>query len=298
MRHFESSAHHALPLDDRLFQEPLYVTHAGWERVSPNQSYPRPGHASCYGFTWEEGRVMGEFCLWLMMSGQGEVETDLGRQPIRAGQACLYRPGEWHRHRPIPNMGWFILWINFNGNLPHQWMENRSFRLEKNRVQVADRRLFEAQFRRLVAAVDELGAHNSLQFSWQTIGLLSHFLRDSGAGDRSPTAASGDSLADKVMDYIWSQSHNPIGVPDLVRFTGINRRTLERRFKAATGASLLGEIQRCRISRAALLLRETKEPIKYVMGRAGFTSYQALRLAFQNQFGLSPENYRLREQHA
>jgi transcriptional regulator GlxA family with amidase domain len=100
-------------------------------------------------------------------------------------------------------------------------------------------------------------------------------------------------VVDAAVDFIWSQSHNQIGVPDIVRHTGVNRRTLERRFKAATGASLLNEIQRCRISRAALLLRETEAPIKYVIGRAGFSSYQHLRQAFQRHFRLSPESYRL-----
>ena len=72
MRQPDCSAH-ALPLNDRLFQEPFYVTHAGWERVGPHQSYPRPGHPSYYAFKWEEGRVLGEFCLALITSGRGEL---------------------------------------------------------------------------------------------------------------------------------------------------------------------------------------------------------------------------------
>ncbi len=95
-----------------------------------------------------------------------------------------------------------------------------------------------------------------------------------------------------VTGAVWSQSHNRIDVSDVARQTGINRRTLERRFKAVTATTLLNEIQRCRISRAALLLRETNVPIKYVIGRAGFANYQRLREAFRKQFGLSPENYR------
>jgi len=74
MRHSDCSAH-ALPLNDHLFQEPFYVTHAGWEQVLPHQSYPRPGHPSYYSFKWDEGRVLGEFCLSLITSGQGELQT-------------------------------------------------------------------------------------------------------------------------------------------------------------------------------------------------------------------------------
>ena len=99
------------------------------------------------------------------------------------------------------------------------------------------------------------------------------------------------------MDYIWSHSHNQIGVPDIARHTGTNRRTLERKFKAATGTTLLNEIQRCRASRAALLLRETEAPLKYVIGRAGFAGYQQQRQTFRKYFGLSPEGYRAKQRH-
>jgi AraC-like DNA-binding protein len=293
MRQAECCAH-ALPLNDRLFIEPFYVTHTGRERVNPHQSYPRPGHPSYYAFKWEEGRVLGEFCLSLITSGQGELQTKLGRQTLRAGDAFLYQPGEWHRHRPLKSIGWSNVWINFNGNLAHRWLHDGYFRLNKNLIQVVNHRLFEDQFRHLVESVEAASSRNSLQFSWQAIGLLSHFLMDVTAGDQPKAALSGDSLVDAAMDYIWSQSHNQIGVPDVAAHLCINRRTLERRFKAIAGATLLNEIQRCRISRAALLLRETDVPIKYVIGRAGFSSYQCLRQAFQKHFQLAPENYRIR----
>ena len=292
MRHPECCAH-ALPLNDRLFQEPFYVTHAGWERVAPYQSYPRPGHPSYYAFRWEEGRVLGEFCLALITGGRGELQTRQGRQALRAGDAFLYQPGEWHRHRPVRSIGWSSVWINFNGNLPHRWLRDGNFRLNRNLVQFTDRRLFEKQFRHLVESVDAAATRNSLQFSWQAIGLLSHFLVDATATDRPNAIRSGDAVADAAMDFIWSQSHNQIGVSDIAGYTGVNRRTLERRFKSVTGSSLLNEIQRCRISRAALLLRETDVPIKYVVGRAGFSSYQRLRQAFQKHFHVSPEKHRL-----
>jgi AraC-like DNA-binding protein len=291
MRLAHSSAH-ALPLDDQLFQKPFYVTHAGWEKVTPRQAYPRPGHPLYYQFKWEDGRVLGEFCLSYVINGKGELYTRQGRQSLRAGDAFLYQPGEWHRHRPLPASGWSIMWINFNGNLPHSWLEEGSFRLEKNLVHLADRKLFALQFRRLVESIDAAGTRNSLQFSWQAIGLLSHFLTDAPPSNPAGKKSSGDAIVDAAMDFIWSQSHNRIGVADVARHAGVNRRTLERHFKMSSPTTPLGEIQRSRTSRAALLLRETGAPVKYIIGRAGFTDYQGLRQAFQQQFKMAPKNYR------
>jgi transcriptional regulator GlxA family with amidase domain len=168
--------------------------------------------------------------------------------------------------------------------------------LDKNLVRVSNRPLFEQQFRHLVESVDAVGARNSIQFSWQAIGLLSHFLNDACTSTQPEQNRSGDAMVDAAMDFIWSQSHNQIGVPEVAAHAGVNRRTLERRFKSITGSSLLHEIQRCRISRAALLLRETDAPVKYIIGRAGFSNYQRLRLAFVQQFNLSPKDYRLKQQ--
>lgn len=294
MRHFGDQAH-ALPLDDRFFREPLYLTHAGWEYVRPHQTYPRPGHPSYYQFKWSEGRVLGEFCLWFITRGRGEIDTPQGRQSIRAGQACLYRPGEWHRHRPVPSIGWFNMWVNFNGELPHRWLRDDAFTLEGNLARIKNGRLFESQFRYLVESIHASGTRNSMTFSWQAIGLLSHFLRDTATPETQTTERFDDPIVNTAMDYIWSQSHNQIGVGDVARHAGANRRTLERRFKAATGTTLFNEIQRCRTSRAALLLRETDAPLKYVIGRAGFAGYQQQRQTFRKHFGVSPKGYRSKQ---
>jgi AraC-like DNA-binding protein len=291
MRHSDWCAH-ALPLNDRLFREPFYVTHAGWERVKPHQAYPHGGQPQYYEISWDEGRVLGEFCLSLITSGEGEVESEMGRQRVKAVRAWLYKPGEWHRHRPTPAIGWTNQWIKFNGSLPHQWMQDGVFRLKGNLVELEQAALFERQFRRLVESINAADGRNSLQFSWQAIGLLSHFLGDNSPGESFVAGKSGDATVDAVKAFIWSQSHNQIGVSDVASRMGINRRTLERCFKRAAGTTLLHEIQKCRLSRAALLLRETDVPIKYVVGRAGFNSYQQMRLVFKKHYSLSPENYR------
>jgi len=294
MRHIHDQAH-ALALDDRFFREPLYLTHAGWEHVRPHQPYPRPGHPSYYQFKWSEGRVLGEFCLWFITHGRGEIDTQQGRQQIRAGQACLYRPGEWHRHRPATAVGWFNMWVNFNGELPHRWLREDAFALEGNLARIENERLFEKQFRYLVESIHASGTRNSMTFSWQAIGLLSHFLRDTATPETQTMARFDDPIVNTAMDYIWSQSHNQIGVSDVARHARANRRTLERRFRAATGTTLLNEIQRCRTSRAALLLRETDAPLKYVIGRAGFAGYQQQRQTFRKHFGVSPKGYRSKQ---
>jgi transcriptional regulator GlxA family with amidase domain len=83
-----------------------------------------------------------------------------------------------------------------------------------------------------------------------------------------------------------------LNVAEVARNAGMTRRTLDRRFKAATGRSVLEEIHICRVTRAAKLLAETDIPTQHIIHRAGFSSEEQLRLAFQKSFGTSPQAYR------
>ena len=96
----------------------------------------------------------------------------------------------------------------------------------------------------------------------------------------------------RTVEFIWNFSHDIVDVPAVAEKTGIARRTLDRRFQAATGHSVLDEIQFCRVSRAVTLLEETRLSIKHIVHRAGFRSEEHLRLTFQKTFGKAPLAYR------
>jgi AraC-like DNA-binding protein len=282
---------HALPVNEALFQEPLYLTHAGWERVEPGTPYPQSDTPLFY-FEWKEGRTLPEFCLALNVAGSGEFETREHRQRISPGDAFLIRPGEWHRHRPSPKTGWTLMWIHFNGDEPLRWLRDHAFNLRQNFLVIENRELFRAQFEHLLASVHKNPSMNSANFSRQATGLLSHFLEDKSGGAVRGANEVRDEVVKAAVEYIWNFSHAIVDVPAVARKVHLARRTLDRRFRAATGHSVLEEIQFCRVTRAARLLQETTMPVKHIVQRAGFRSDEHLRLAFQKAFGVSPQAYR------
>ena len=282
---------HALPVNESLFHEALYLTHAGWERVAPGEPYPQTD-TPFFFFEWKDGRTLPEFCLAFLVAGSGEFQTRTHRGRIAAGEAFLFRPGEWHRHRPSPRTGWTLMWIHFNGDEPLRWLRDENFKLRQNVPVIENRALFRAQLEYLLESVHRNPSMNSANFSRQAIGLLTHFLTDtSGDAVHGPKEVP-DEVVKAAVEYIWNFSHDIVDVPAVARKVGMARRTLDRRFQAATGRSVLDEIQFCRVSRAARLLQETDMPVKHIVHRAGFRSGEHLRLAFQNAFGKSPQAFR------
>jgi len=282
---------HALPVNEALFHESLYLTHAGWERVKPGEPYPQSDTPVFY-FEWKEGRTLPEFCLALNIAGSGEFETRQHRGLINPGEAFLVRPGEWHRHRPSPRTGWTLMWIHFNGDEPLRWLRDHAFNLRQNFPIIENRELFRAQFEHLLGSIHRNPSMNSANFSRQATGLLSHFLEDKSGGAVRGTHEVRDEVVQAAVEYIWNFSHAIVDVPAVARKVGIARRTLDRRFRTVTGHSVLEEIQICRVTRAAKLLQETTMPVKHIVQRAGFRSDEHLRLAFQKAFGQSPQAFR------
>jgi len=283
---------HALPVSESLFHGALYLTHAGWERIECNASYPQ-NDVCVFSFEWEDGRTLPDFCLVLIVAGSGELQTRGHRAHVKTGDTFLLCPGEWHRHRPLPNTGWTILWIHFNGSETQRWMKDRAFNLRDNIAIIANRRLFRAQFEYLLECVHRNPSSNTAGLSRQAIGLLSYFVMDASGLAVGGADQVKYKLVNTVVERIWNFSHyQDMDVPFLAHEVGISRRTLDRHFKNTLGHSVLEEIQFCRISRAVRLLEMTTMPLKQVVYRAGFRNREQFRVIFQKTFGMSPEAYR------
>jgi AraC-like DNA-binding protein len=231
-----------------------------------------------------------EFCLSLCTEGGGQLETRQGLKQIHTGDAFLFRPGEWHRHRPDPATGWVNLWLHFNGNLPHEWLRDGAFRMSENKPEIADRELFRKQFERLLDGIGENPHLNSAAISWQALGLLSHLVVDVRATGPDTREAGG--IARRASEFIMNHTHTMIDVGEVAAHVGCSRRTLETRFKKTTGRTVLEEIQHCRTARAKSLLQETDMPLKQIVHRAGFQTREHMRLVFRKLLGVTPGDIR------
>jgi len=81
-------------------------------------------------------------------------------------------------------------------------------------------------------------------------------------------------------------------VAELVRRSGLPKRTFDRRFRAATGYSPLAYVQALRIEEAKQLLERSSTTIEAVAQEVGYEDMASFRRLFRRLAGMAPGDYR------
>lgn len=106
------------------------------------------------------------------------------------------------------------------------------------------------------------------------------------------TLAVSDRRMAQAMRYIVERFREPIMVDDILRENPMARRSLERKFRALYGCTIVEQIRNLRIREAQRLLAETDTPITLIAEESGFSSYNYLNRVFRQKTGQSPSEYR------
>ena len=81
-------------------------------------------------------------------------------------------------------------------------------------------------------------------------------------------------------------------IGELVRLSGLPKRTFDRRFRAATGYAPLAYVQALRVEEAKQLLETSSEPVETVAREVGYEDPTSFRRLFRRLVGMTPGDYR------
>jgi AraC-like DNA-binding protein len=292
--------YHYLPVNDIAMEWGSYLTGAGFCTIAAGESYPPREHPSLYDFEWKQGRTLPEFQTLLITEGQGTFEShETGVVPIECGSIMVLFPGVWHRYRPDPETGWTERWIGFNGEIIQRLHRLNLLRPDRTVQKIDNVERLKASFDRLLDIVYTHATQNSIVLSMRCIAVLADVLeaiesKPMALGDHAKSALEGieDPIVAEAMKLIWTHSHRELSVQQIANELPVSRRTIERRFQATTGRTVIEEITRCRLSRAKRLLAETDLPVKNVAHLSGFPSEEQMRIVFRQQEMHAPSEYR------
>lgn len=104
----------------------------------------------------------------------------------------------------------------------------------------------------------------------------------------------GDKLVAKVQEWIEGNHTKPIDYRSLADQFRISRRSLERRFKQATGTTPLGYLQQIRVETAKRLLEQGHWTFNEITYQVGYEDIPFFRKLFVRSTGLRPKEYQKR----
>jgi transcriptional regulator GlxA family with amidase domain len=108
----------------------------------------------------------------------------------------------------------------------------------------------------------------------------------------APQNTHEDEVIVEVQDWMHSQYHTQIRLEDLAAKFDISVRSLNRRFREATGKTPLQYLQQIRLDNAKELLRASNLSIAEVAFNSGYADCSYFSAQFRKAISLSPKAYR------
>ena len=102
----------------------------------------------------------------------------------------------------------------------------------------------------------------------------------------------GDAVVVKCQQWIAQNYERADIVTELVRQSGLPKRTFDRRFRAATGYSPLAYVQALRIEEAKQMLETGTDAVEQVGREVGYEDAASFRRLFKRITGMGPSDYR------
>lgn len=101
-----------------------------------------------------------------------------------------------------------------------------------------------------------------------------------------------DSIVKKCEQWLQENFRDMDAIKQIVELSSVPERSLKRRFKTATGLTLIGYLQNLRIEEAKRLLENENLAVDDIGAEIGYMDASFFRRLFKRLTGLSPSSYR------
>lgn len=110
----------------------------------------------------------------------------------------------------------------------------------------------------------------------------------------APILCHGDAAVLKLQHWLQSSRAADVSVAQMAQRAGLEERTLQRRFRAATGLTPTEYRQYLRVSKAREMLEFTQDTVDHIAWTVGYQDPAAFRSIFKRVTGMAPREYRNR----
>ena len=244
-------------------------------------------------FSWETQRhCHADYELHMILSGTCSVSVDAHQYTLTAGNAMMITPGHYHFPQAIGNRfrKLSLSFFPFSGNVGEALQNAEAVSiipLSETVLQLANRILEESN--------DNLPFQHAL-----TGAMLSHVmvytLRKLSIPERFTELDLPNAWRTDIIDDFFSENIAYGTEAQLAEQLHLSRRQLTRVMQTHYGMTFRQKLLAARMDRAGWLMRTTDLTIAQVYGNVGYNSEAAFYQNFKDYYGLTPQQYRKKEQ--
>jgi len=128
-----------------------------------------------------------------------------------------------------------------------------------------------------------------------TIVLITQIRRALQEGNVKPLRAERPELLDQVMAFVENNLSGRITLAETARYFYVSESTISQLFRKKMGVSFYRCVTQRRLIAAKTLI-ENSVPMERVSEQVGFADYSSFYRAFKQEYGISPRQYRKRQQ--
>lgn len=232
------------------------------------------------GWNWMNPRFV-DFDLWLVLAGEGWVETAGNEFRVSRGDAVLFRPGDSVKAGHNPGRPLKVFAVHFALPPP----------LRKALCREVPRLLVFHDMAQCELAVKDLlkGARLDGDLCEMRLALLL------ALGARDAKRKVPDMVEEKLKVLCMEMGANPSLEWDpesMARRIGLSLPQFNRRFRALAGTSAARYLILRRVDRARLLLRETTMSLQEIAASLGYRDIYYFHRQFRTEAGRTPASFR------
>lgn len=268
----------------------FYINNLGRSTIHKNKDYPSKDHLDNYFFTWEKGRVLNEFQIVLITSGEGLFESkETGVIKISQGDAFLLFPNTWHRYKPLKKRGWTEQWVGFSGKFANQFMTNGFFNPESPIISKCNNTDVLNHFNELFKLFDEEPFGFQRIASGRCMELMAELYNLQNGGNNIENL---NSMVSRAKHHMYENINTSIDLKQLASELEVSYSKFRLDFKKQTGVSPLQYHLLLKIEKSKELLLNTKNPQKEIAYQLGFESNYYFSRLFKQKTGMTPKQFR------
>ena len=269
----------------------LTVLNAGCTHIAPADQYPFKSHPEHHNFSWKRGRVLQEFQVIYITSGEGVFESEHTKQiRVKAGSLILLFPNERHRYKPDGQTGWDEYWIGIKGSFVDDLVVSGYLKPDNACVKIG----FDSEVLNLFNEIIENTRFERPGYQPLISGAAIHLLGMVHAISRQ--CAIGNAEHEQVIikaQLLFRANINNVYNPEqAAQELNVGYSWFRKYFKIHTGLSPGQYYVQLKIEHAKTLLAKQTSSVKEIAFQLKFDSAMYFSKVFKEKTGLKPTEYR------